>query len=128
MLALQKTIKKYLKERRWDTLPPADLAKSLMIEAGELLEHFQWGSPTPEEIRADKEKFAEIQSETADVFIYCLDMADRLGFDLEKATREKLKKVRVKYPAKLFRESKELPGTDLYWKVKNEYKKKNNLK
>lgn len=123
MLKLQKDIKKYLKERNWDKLAPADIAKSISIESNELLEHFQWGSPTPEEIRKNKEKFKEIQSEASDVFIYCLEMADRLGFDLEKAALEKLKKVKIKYPAKVFKENKALPGTDLYWKIKAEYRK-----
>jgi len=125
MLKLQTKIKKYLKARKWDKLAPADLAKSLSIEASELLEHFQWGNPTPEEIKKDKEKYLDIQSEVADVFIYCLDMADRLGFDLEKATEAKLKKVEEKYPAKLFKESEAIPGTELYWKIKKEYRKKN---
>lgn len=123
MLQLQKEIKKYLKERRWDKLAPADLAKSIMIEGAELLEHFQWSNPTPEEIKKDKEKFLEIQSEVADVFIYCLDMADRLGFDIEKAVSLKLAKVKAKYPAKLFRDNESVPGTELYWKVKNAHRK-----
>lgn len=125
MLKLQKDVKKYLKERNWDKLAPADISKGISIEASELLEHFQWGSPTVEEIKKDKEKFKEVQSEVSDVFIYCLEMADRLGFDLEKAVYEKLEKVRKKYPAKLFRENEAVPGTDLYWKVKSEYRKQN---
>ena len=128
MLKLQKDVKKYLKDRNWDKLAPADISKGISIEASELLEHFQWGSPTVEEIKKDKEKFKEVQSEVSDVFIYCLEMADRLGFDLEKTAHEKLEKVRVKYPAKLFKESKALPGTDLYWKIKSEYRNKNKTK
>lgn len=125
MLKIQKDVKKYLKERNWDKLAPADISKGISIEANELLEHFQWGNPTVEEIKKDKEKFKEIQSEVSDVFIYCLEMADRLGFDLEKVAYEKLEKVKIKYPAKLFKENKALPGTDLYWKIKSEYRKQN---
>ncbi len=127
MFRLQKDVKKYLKERGWDKLAPADLAKSVSIEAGELLEHFQWSNPTAEEIKKDKERFEEIQSEVADIFIYCLDIADRLGFDMEKTAYKKLDKVKKKYPAKLFKENEAVPGTDLYWKIKSEYRKKNNL-
>lgn len=123
MLKIQKDIKKYLKERKWDKLAPADLAKSIMIEAAELLEHFQWSNPTVDEIKKNKEKFEEIQSEVADVFIYCLDMADRLGFDMEKVAYKKLEKVKAKYPAKLFRDNEAVPGTELYWKVKNAHRK-----
>ena len=54
MKALEKEIFKYLKERNWHKLQPGDLAKSISVEAGELLELFQWLNPTLKEIKKDK--------------------------------------------------------------------------
>ncbi len=124
MKDLQKKLSVYMQARNWDTLPPADLAKSISIEAAELLEHFQWSNPTPEEIKKDKEKYQEIQDEIGDIIIYCLEMADRLGFDAEKATLYKIKKVEKKYPAKLFKNNKDPHGTGVYLQIKKAYRAK----
>ncbi len=126
MLKLPTTIQKYTHARSWEKLPPADLAKSVMIEGAELLEHFQWSNPSPEDIKKDKEKYLEIQSEVADVFIYIAEMANALEFDLEKAVYTKLEKVEKKYPAKLFKNSKVPHGTGVYEKIKAEYRRRNN--
>ena len=124
MSKIQKTILKYMKARSWDKLPPADLAKSISIEAAELLEHFQWSNPTPQDIKKNKEKFEAIRDEVADVLIYCHEFANRLGFDLDTAIKAKLKKVEKKYPAKLFKNSKDPHGTGIYEKIKKEYRMK----
>lgn len=63
---------------------PKNLAISLMLEAGEVLEHFQWG----EEIK-DKEAFAE---ELADVMLYLLQLASITEVDLGDAVMKKLDK------------------------------------
>ena len=65
------------------------MAKSISIEAGELLECFQWNS------KYDKEHVCE---ELADVVNYCILMADRLGVDLQEILLEKLEKKKKKYP------------------------------
>lgn len=49
-------IREYLVERGWDQLRPGDLAKSISIEAAELLELFQWTNPSLEEVKADQKK------------------------------------------------------------------------
>jgi hypothetical protein len=59
--SLQTKVKTYLEERGWDKLRPGDLAKSISIEAAELLEHFQWHNPELEEVRKDSEKIAELK-------------------------------------------------------------------
>jgi NTP pyrophosphatase (non-canonical NTP hydrolase) len=123
MKDLQKKMSLYMKARSWDKLPPADIAKSISIEAAELLEHFQWVNPTPEEIKKDKEKYQEIQDEIGDIIIYCLEMADRLGFDAGQATVHKIKKAEKKYPAKLFKNSKDPHGTGVYLEIKKAYRK-----
>ncbi len=60
-----------------------NLAVSLNLEAGEVLEHFQWGEPTP-----DRNKLA---GELADVSLYLLQIASLAGIDLEEAILDKLK-------------------------------------
>ena len=83
-------IRKFNEERDWDQFhSPANLAKSISIEAGELLECFQWGPDY------DKEAVYE---ELADVVNYCLVMADKLNVDLEEIILQKLEKNIAKYP------------------------------
>ncbi len=90
MEELMQEIKQFNEERDWDQFhSPENLAKSISIEAGELLECFQWNN------NYDKEEVCE---ELADVFTYCLQMAMKLGVDPEEIILEKLDKTRKKYP------------------------------
>ena len=83
-------IRKFSEDRDWDQFhSPENLAKSIAIEAGELLECFQWNN------NYDKEKVCE---ELADVVNNCIVMADQLQVDLEKIVLDKLEKNRQKYP------------------------------
>jgi NTP pyrophosphatase (non-canonical NTP hydrolase) len=77
-------------ERNWGrNHTPENLAKSIAIEAGELLECFQWGSePDP----------ARVRDELADVLTYCLHLAARIGADPDQIILEKLEITRKKYP------------------------------
>ncbi len=123
----EKYIKKYLKERGWDNLRPADLAKSIAIESAELLEIFQWTNQSLAEVKKDKIKMEMIKKELADVFNYCFDMSVLLGFDTEKILRDKIEKVKKKYPAHLFNKKNNSvdPGSeDIYWKIKKEHRMK----
>ena len=86
----QQAIIKFNQERDWDQFhTPANLAKSIAIEAGELMECFQWGD------QYDKQAVCE---ELADVVNYCIVMADRLNVDLEEILLDKLQKNIEKYP------------------------------
>ena len=126
MKTFEQRIKVYLEERGWHQLRPSDLAKSIMIEGAELLENFQWENLTPEEIKNNPKKLQDVRKELADVMTYCFDMAVILDIDVEKMLNEKLDKVIEKYPKELFNKStaSENPGTeDVYWKVKEEYRK-----
>jgi len=124
MKAFEGKIKEYLEERGWENLRPVDVAKSIMIEGAELLEHFQWDNLTADEIRANEEKMLAIKKELADVMVYCFDMAVVLGLDVETMLNEKLEKVKEKYPAHLFKDKTKEPGSeDAYWKIKNEYRR-----
>lgn len=83
-------LRKFNKARDWDQFhAPDNLAKSINIEAGELLECFQWG---PE---YDKERVCE---ELADVLTYCIMLADKLDVDVEEIVLQKLEKTKQKYP------------------------------
>lgn len=80
-------------ERDWDQFhSPENLSKSISIEAGELLECFQWDATGA---TAD---MAHVKEELADVLTYCIMMADKLGWDLDDVVMSKLTKTKAKYP------------------------------
>lgn len=90
MEKVQREIEKFNQERDWGQFhSPENLAKSIAIEAGELLECFQWDN------KFDKE---EVCDELADVFNYCFLMASKLGISPEEVILNKLEKTRKKYP------------------------------
>ena len=80
----------FQKERDWKKFhTPENLAKSISIEAAELLEHFQWGK---------EYDIQEVADELADVLIYCMYMANAMGFDINDIIENKMKKNALKYP------------------------------
>lgn len=88
---LQAKIDKFNKDRDWDQFhSPANLAKSISIESGELLECFQWN-----EDKYDKE---EVNEELADVINYCFQLATVLHVDVKEIVEAKLEKNAKKYP------------------------------
>lgn len=90
MKKVEKEVLEFVKERDWDQFhSPENLAKSIAIEAGELLECFQWNSVF------DKN---EVCMELADVATYCLLLANKLGVSLETVILDKLEQSRAKYP------------------------------
>src|SRR6185369_426156 len=103
MKDLEEEILEYLKERRWHKIRPSDIAKSISIEAAELLELFQWADFTIAETKKNKGKMELLKKELADVLIYCIQMAVLLGLDTKAIVRQKLAVVREKYPAALMR-------------------------
>ena len=126
MKQIEQAVLKFLQERKWDNLRPGDLAKSISIEAGELLELFQWSNPELADVRNDPVKIEAIKKELADILIYSFDTAVLLGIDVEEIVREKFKYISKKYPVDLMRErSGQEPGTEsLYWKIKKEHRQK----
>ena len=86
-----KRIRKFTEDRDWDQFhTPANLAKSISIEANELLECFQW-SDTEYDI-------AHVRQELADVLVYCRNMLDKLGLDEDEIIMEKMSRNEAKYP------------------------------
>lgn len=119
MKNLEKEIETYLTERGWDKMTPSDMAKSISIEAAELLEIFQWDNKDIAVTKLDIDRMVKIKEELADIFIYCLDMAVLLNIDSESIIREKLKYNKNKYPAK---EMKDSEGNEQYLKLKKRYR------
>lgn len=96
---LSARLAEFARERDWERFhSPKNLTSALAVEVAELLELFQWlnekqsSDPAP----ALRQRAAE---ELADVFIYTVRLADRLGVDLESAVEEKLTLNAAKYPA-----------------------------
>lgn len=91
-------IRKFRDQRDWKQFHNhKDVALSLVLEASEVLEHFQWKSPSEVE-RHGQEAKEELSDELADVAIYLLELTDNLGIDLPKAIEAKMKKNALKYP------------------------------
>ncbi len=97
---LKKLVARFRDERDWRQFHnPKDLAISISIEANELLELFQWKSEAEvEALLHDPEKMGQIHAEIADIAIYVLSAADRLGFDLTQAVTDKVATNAAKYP------------------------------
>lgn len=90
MKELTQKIRKFNEERDWDQFhSPENLAKSISIEAGELLECFQWNNDYD---------LNDVCEELADVMNYCIQMADRLGVDPKQIILDKMEKTAKKYP------------------------------
>ena len=84
-------IRKFSEDRDWDQFhSPANLAKSISIEASELLECFQWN-----ETNFDIE---EVKEELADVLVYCRNLLDKLNLDEDEIVNSKMDKNEDKYP------------------------------
>lgn len=84
-------IRSFIHEREWEQFhSPGNLAKSISIEANELLECFQW-SDTEYDLQHVKE-------ELADVIVYCQDLLDKLGLDADEIVNMKMELNEAKYP------------------------------
>jgi len=95
---LTEKIKEFRDKRDWMQFHNhKDMALSMLLEAAEVLEHFQWKSPQEIEDYARTNK-SEIAEELADVALYLFELADNLGVDLRNAMEKKLDKNDQKYP------------------------------
>lgn len=93
------SLRAFVEERDWARFhSPANLAKSVSIEAGELLECFQWNED------ADMDR---VRDELADVLTYAMLLADRIDADPAQLVLEKLERTRQKYPVEKARGTSE---------------------
>lgn len=84
-------IRKFTDDRDWNQFhSPANLAKSIVIEAAELLECFQWDN--------DNYNLQDVKEELADVMVYCQNLADKLELDPDEIINMKMDKNEAKYP------------------------------
>ena len=84
-------IRNFTIDRDWDQFhSPANLAKSISIEANELLECFQWSD--------DNYDIEAVKEELADVLVYCRNMLDKLNLDEDEIVNAKMSKNETKYP------------------------------
>jgi NTP pyrophosphatase (non-canonical NTP hydrolase) len=97
--ALQSALREFARAREWEQFhSPKNLASALSVESAELLEHFQW--LTEEQSRnLSPDKRDLVAEELADVLLYTLQLADKLGIDPLDAAWKKLKVNEDKYPA-----------------------------
>ncbi|KAA5543753.1 nucleotide pyrophosphohydrolase [Roseiconus nitratireducens] len=99
--ALREMVEQFVAERNWHSFHnPKNLAMSLGIETGELMEHFQW--LTLEEAAAvqnDPERKHEVGEELADCLAYILAIANVMDFDLSSTLAAKMRRNAEKYPA-----------------------------
>ena len=103
--AVQAHLRDFVREREWEQFhDPKNLAMSLAIEAGELMEIFQWVSTKDAAaLTADPRKAAAVREEMADLLTYLLRLADVLSVDLPVALWDKLAQNAAKYPVHLAR-------------------------
>jgi diguanylate cyclase (GGDEF)-like protein len=103
--ALKNRLREFAHARQWEQFhSPKNLAMALIVEAAEMVEHFQWLSE--EQSRTlPLEKLKEVEQEMADIFIYLIRIADGIGIDLEDATWRKIELNEEKYPIEKVRGS-----------------------
>lgn len=95
---ITRKIKKFRDERDWHQFHNhKDVALSLVLEAAEVLEHFQWKSAAEVAAHGEVSK-EELADELADVAVYLFELADNLKIDLSKAIAGKMAKNAQKYP------------------------------
>ena len=84
-------IRKFTEDRDWDQYhSPANIAKSIVIEAAELLECFQWSE--------DNYDLQHVKEELADVLVYSQNLLDKLGLDVDEIVNMKMAQNEEKYP------------------------------
>ena len=96
----------FLRERQWEKYhTPRNLAASVAVEAGELLELFQWLTPEEARERAkeDPDFRRAVGEELCDVIMYCMSLANSMDLEVSQSIVAKMAKNRLKYPPEKFR-------------------------
>ncbi len=97
---LRDALRAFAAARDWDQFhTPKNLAVAVSVEAGELLECFQWASET-KSAALPQDSLTKVEEEIADVLLYLIRLADKLGIDMVKAARRKMTLNAQKYPVR----------------------------
>lgn len=123
MSTLEKSIQdifEFNAQRNWDPIPE-DLAKSIIIEAAELLEHFQWDHTDDDRPSLPKD-WQQIGHEVADVFWYLITFCNKTKIDLAESINDKIKHLKEKYPVEMFQDGAD---PNLYYERKQQYRNQN---
>jgi dCTP diphosphatase len=95
---LRDALRRFAADRDWDQFHSAkNLAMAVSVEAGELLERFQWLSEPESQSLSSRDR-SRVEEEMADVLLYLIRLADKLEVDLAAAAREKMRVNAEKYP------------------------------
>ena len=95
---LRAKVNAFVRERDWDQFhSPKNLAMAMIVEAAEVVEHFQWDT-LDESKQMSEERRTEIGHELADTFVYLLRLAEVTGVDLIAAANQKIALNAIKYP------------------------------
>ena len=96
---LNTVLKQFAIERDWEQFQsPKNLSMALIVEAAELVEHFQWLTEE-KSYKLSQEKHQEVGYEMADILLYLIRLSERLNVDLITAAEEKIKINEKRYPA-----------------------------
>lgn len=99
LVTLRDALRDFAAARHWQTYhTPKNLAMAMIVEAAELVEHFQWLTPE-ESLNLQEEKLEAVRDEIADTLIYLVELSDQCGVDMIAAARAKIEKNAMKYPA-----------------------------
>jgi len=102
---LREMMREFLKERAWEKYhTPRNLAASVSVEAGELLELFQWltHEEAMERVRSDMDFRRAVGEELCDVMMYCISLANSMDLPVAQSIAAKMAKNRLNYPAEKF--------------------------
>lgn len=100
---IKERLRTFTTARDWDQFhSPKNLAMAMIVEAAELVEHFQWLTEDQSQT-LPPDKLAEVEQEIADIQIYLIRLADKLDIDMEQAVNAKMELNEKKYPAEKVR-------------------------
>ena len=95
---IKQKVRQFVVERDWDQFhSPKNLSMALIVEAAEMVEHFQWLTEE-QSSNLSPEKLAEVEQELADIQVYLISLAEKLKLDLIAAVEKKLVLNAQKYP------------------------------
>lgn len=96
--ALRARVNQFVEERDWTQFhSPKNLAMAMIVEAGEVVEHFQWMTEADSK-NLDDEKKKEVGEELSDTLVYLMRIAEVCGIDLLEAANKKIDLNAKKYP------------------------------